>query len=88
MWRFKGDYQKQVRVNKTRECQYYLNVNEIIKIVELLSISNSSFQNMDAVMIEKLTKIKPMKKSVVHLNIDEDEAFEKYHFGKNQSKSS
>jgi len=80
--------QKQVRVNKTREYQYYLNVNEIIKLVELLCISNSSFQNMDAVMIEKLTKIKPMKKSVVHLNIDEDDEFEKYHFGKNQSKAS
>lgn len=79
--------QKQVRVNKSREYQYYLNINEVIRLVELLSISNSSFQNMDAVLIEKLTKIKPIKKSVIELIIDEDESFEKYHFGKNQMKA-
>lgn len=91
--------QKRAKIKNVLQYKYYLEINEIINLVELLCLSNNSLKNMDVKLIEKLTEIKPQKSNVVilylddipiekeEIYIDEEDKLNKYIYDKNRSKA-
>lgn len=65
-----------------KEYQYYLDVNILIGIVELIKLGNSKLSNFNQLLIEKITLITPTIKEGYNIDTDEDDNIEKYLFNK------